>query len=39
VKHINVEGASCLGDRRVKYFRNCVVEYIGILGASCSGIG
>jgi hypothetical protein len=26
-------------NRRVEYFRNCVVEYIDIVGVSCLGIG
>jgi hypothetical protein len=26
------------GNRRVKYFHKCIVEYIGIGGSSCPGI-
>jgi hypothetical protein len=39
VKYIGVAGASCRGNRRVKYCHKCIVEYINIGGASCPVIG
>jgi hypothetical protein len=39
VKYIDVGGASCLCNRRVKYCHKCSIEYIDIVGASCPGIG
>jgi hypothetical protein len=38
VKYIDVGRASCPGNRRDKYFLQCVVEYIDIVRASRPGI-
>jgi len=37
IEHIDVEGASCRGYRRVKYLHRGILEYIEIEGASSSG--
>jgi hypothetical protein len=39
ISFIDVGGASCLGNRRVKYFHKFILEYIDIVRASCPGIG
>jgi hypothetical protein len=39
VKYIDAGSASCLGNRRVKYFHTFIVEYIDIVRTSCPGIG
>jgi hypothetical protein len=37
VKYMDVGGASCLFNRRIKYFHKCIVEYIDILGGFIPG--